>query len=49
MDCTNDIVYDGLYLWYCIFQSLDAVVVVSPTNTHTDYICESLKHGVYCL
>ncbi|XP_060601376.1 myo-inositol 2-dehydrogenase-like isoform X1 [Ruditapes philippinarum] len=26
-------------------KSLDAVIVVSPTNTHTEYICESLKKG----
>lgn len=25
---------------------LDAVMVVSPTDTHTDYICKSLEHGV---
>ncbi|WAR28204.1 IOLG-like protein [Mya arenaria] len=26
-------------------KSLDAVVVVSPTSTHTEYIVQSLKHG----
>lgn len=26
-------------------KSLDAVVIVSPTNTHTEYICESLRKG----